>query len=73
MEVVRVPVDLYGRLLLEASRRGQPVGVVAGDLVAEVLPGALAEEAWKALRVGREVLARVEREAPTGLPSGGDP
>jgi hypothetical protein len=54
VEAVRIPPDLFDQLQCEAARRGQPVGRVAGDLIAEVLPGALAEAAADLLRRGAE-------------------
>ncbi len=42
---VMLPLDLAESLAAEARRTGRPVGRVAGDLVAAVLPDALAEAA----------------------------
>jgi hypothetical protein len=60
VEPLRVPVILFERLNREAARRGEPVGKVAGDLIAEVLPSALAEAAADLLRT-REKLERTRQ------------
>lgn len=49
VERVHVPTDLYIALAEEAERRGERIGKVAGDLIAEVLPAALAEVAGELL------------------------
>jgi hypothetical protein len=61
VEALRVPEDLYNQIEAEAQRRGQRIGVVAGDLIAEVLPAALAEAAAARLQAGREQLLRIEK------------
>jgi len=57
---VRVPPDLFAAIEAEAARRGVSVGRCAGDLIAEVLPDALAETA-------RELLCQHATTSP-GLP-----
>jgi hypothetical protein len=72
VEALRVPEDVYNQLEAEAQRRGQRIGVVAGDLIAEVLPAALAEAAAALLEAGREQLLRIEKSSelsPRALPS----
>jgi len=59
---LRVPPELFAAIEAEAVRRGVSVGRCAGDLVAEVLPEALAETA-------RELLSR-HAATPPGLPRG---
>jgi len=56
---VRVPPELFAAVEAEAARRGVSVGRCAGDLIAEVLPEALAETT-------RELLTRHAATPPLG-------
>ncbi len=61
VEPVHVPADVAERLAAEAERRGEPVGRVAGDLIAGVIADALAEAA-------SYVVALATRSGVRGLP-----
>jgi hypothetical protein len=67
VERVRLPVSLIDEVTREAERRGQPFEEVAGDLVAEALPGALQEAAKALLDEGRASL----KQNPRGFQSSG--
>ena len=73
VEPIRVPPDLAQRLAAEAERRGVDPAILAGDLVAEQLAGALAEVAREVLARGRLRLAAEQAHRPAALPRGGPP
>ncbi len=68
VEKVELPPELVVAVRQEALRRGQPVERVAGDLIAEALPAALAEAATNLLAEGRRVLELEMLEAPGSEP-----
>jgi hypothetical protein len=61
VERVRLPVSLIDEVTREAERRGQSFEEVAGDLVAEALPGALQEAAEALLDEGRAFIKQNTR------------
>jgi hypothetical protein len=71
VERVRMPTDLIAALVCEADRRRQPLSRVAGDLVAEVLPSALAEAAADLLGTEERSLEKMKSlgRQPQALPS----
>ena len=69
VEKVKLPPELVVAVRQEALRRGQPVERVAGDLIAEALPAALAEAATNLLAEGRRALQLEMLEALGSEPS----
>jgi hypothetical protein len=66
VERVKLPADLVDALEAEAGRQGKPPEVLAGDLVASVLPDALAEAARAALEYSHRELAKAYPEQTNG-------
>ncbi len=63
IELLRVPAALASAVEAEARRRGGDVATVAGDLIAEVLPDALADAA-------RDLLSFPDAAAPLAAARG---